>query len=171
MFSLSVCPADGCAGLCCENWCKGIFPANIRQIFLHIFCKNVKNKTLQTLWVSAVSVVDAHSTANCILYGIGAMSFLGEYQELARAELENRRPKGNQDRMSLLARAEGPKAPSPGQRPGFPRPMVSAPCKGKSIKSNNRDVDIIMLLPLQVGCSKFDTIFCTILDSKYELIH
>jgi rhamnulose-1-phosphate aldolase len=23
----------------------------------------------------------------------------------------------------------------------------------------------------QVGCSKFDTIFCTILDSKYELIH
>ena len=39
---------------------------------------------------------------------------------------------------TMLARAEGPKAPSPGQRPGFTMHNDGAPCKGKSIKSNNR---------------------------------
>ena len=42
-------------------------------------------------------------------------------------------------------RAEGPKAPSPGQRPGYNSIFSKAPCKGKSF--TNRLV--LMLLPLQ----------------------
>ena len=42
-------------------------------------------------------------------------------------------------------RAEGPKAPSPGQRPGYNSVFSKAPCKGKSF--TNRLV--LKLLPLQ----------------------
>ena len=42
-------------------------------------------------------------------------------------------------------RAEGPKAPSPGQRPGYNSIFSKAPCKGKSF--TNRLV--LKLLPLQ----------------------
>ena len=42
-------------------------------------------------------------------------------------------------------RAEGPKTPSPGQRPGYNSVFSKAPCKGKSFTNHL----VLKLLPLQ----------------------
>ena len=73
----------------------------------------------------------------------------------------------NRCRLNNVCVSRGLKAQqfhSPGHRPGFV-------CERWARLAKAKVYDSPILLRLQVGSSKFDAIFCTILDSKCVLIH